>query len=120
MIRKISKFKEKKNNHTKQINSFHKYLSIFTNIVKYSHNIILCFFGRNHNTVFSSFTTYHIVCNKSNTTGATDGTGTVCPSGEPEFTPGFHWSLRCPIINFCVVFVDRCLCFGQSIVCPSL
>jgi len=33
--------------------------------------------------------TYHRDCNKSNTTGATYGAGTVYLSGAPEFTPGF-------------------------------
>ena len=33
--------------------------------------------------------TYHRFCNKSNTTGATSGTGTVYLSVAPEFTPGF-------------------------------
>ena len=32
---------------------------------------------RNHNPVISSFMTYHLICNKSNTTGATSGTGTA-------------------------------------------
>ena len=31
----------------------------------------------------------HWVCNYINTTGATNGTGTVYPSGAPEFTPAF-------------------------------
>ena len=30
-----------------------------------------------------------LVCNKSNTTGVTSGTGTADPSGAQEFTPGF-------------------------------
>jgi len=33
--------------------------------------------------------TYHWVCNKSNTTGVTSGTGTAYPSREPEFTLSF-------------------------------
>ena len=27
------------------------------------------------------------VCTKSNTTGATSGAGTACPSGSPDFSP---------------------------------
>jgi hypothetical protein len=42
----------------------------------------------NHNPVLFSFKTYHRVCNNSNTTGATCGTGTVHPSGVPKFTSG--------------------------------
>ena len=34
--------------------------------------------------------TYHWVCNKSNTTGATRGALTACPSGAPEFTLLFN------------------------------
>jgi hypothetical protein len=34
-----------------------------------------------HNPVLSSFMTYHRVCDKSNTTGATCGAGTAYPSG---------------------------------------
>jgi len=36
---------------------------------------------------------YQWVCKKSNTTGATSGTGTAYPSGAPEFTPGFYMSI---------------------------
>ena len=36
--------------------------------------------------VLSSFMTYHRVCSKSNTLGATSGAGTVYPSEAPEFT----------------------------------
>ena len=38
------------------------------------------------NAVISPLMTYHHVCNKSNTTGATRGTGTVYPSRAPGFT----------------------------------
>ena len=33
--------------------------------------------------------TYHRVCNKSNTTGATCGAGTAYTPGAHEFAPGF-------------------------------
>jgi hypothetical protein len=33
--------------------------------------------------------TYHRVCNKIITTGATGGAGTAYPSGTPEFAPDF-------------------------------
>ena len=44
---------------------------------------------RNHNTVLSSFTTYHQVCNNGNTTGDTCRAGTSYRSGTPVFTPDF-------------------------------
>jgi len=39
--------------------------------------------------IFSSFMTYHRVCDWSNTTGATSGAVSAYPSGAPEFTPVF-------------------------------
>jgi len=40
----------------------------------------ICSVCYKHNLVLSSFMTYHRGCNKSNTTGATIGTGTAYPS----------------------------------------
>jgi hypothetical protein len=57
--------------------------------------------------------TYHQVCNKSNTTGATTGVGTTYPSGAPEFTSGFRWGTCCSILVFCVMFCR------SLFVCPS-
>jgi len=37
----------------------------------------------------SSYMTYHWVCIKSNTTGATCRAGPPYPAAEPEFTRGF-------------------------------
>jgi hypothetical protein len=37
--------------------------------------------------VLSSFMTYHWLWYKSNTTGATRGTGTAYPFGTPEYIP---------------------------------
>ena len=37
----------------------------------------------------SPLMTYHRVCNKSNTTEATNGTGNDYPFGAPEVTSGF-------------------------------
>jgi hypothetical protein len=51
--------------------------------------IQICSVCLNHNQVISSFMTYHRVCNKSNTMGATCGAGTEHPSGAPEFLVGF-------------------------------
>ena len=60
----------------------------------------ICSVSRNHNSVLSPFMTYHGVCNYGNTMGATCRAGAAFPSGTPEFTPGFHWGLFCPIISF--------------------
>jgi hypothetical protein len=61
---------------------------------------------RNHNPVLSSFMTYHWVCNKSNTTGATCRVGTVCSSG-------FEWGSWCSIFYFLcnVLQIARCPSF---------
>jgi hypothetical protein len=45
--------------------------------------------NRNHNPAFSLLTIHHMVCKKSNTTGATSGTETGSPSEAPEFTATF-------------------------------
>jgi hypothetical protein len=44
---------------------------------------------RSHNLVLYPFMKYLRVCNKSNTTSSTSGTGTANSSGAPEFTFGF-------------------------------
>ena len=49
----------------------------------------ICSICRKHFPVLSSFTTYYLVCNQVNTTGATSGAETAYLSGVPEFTPGF-------------------------------
>ena len=41
------------------------------------------------NFILFSFMTYHNVCIKNNTMGATCGVGTAYPPGAPKFTPGF-------------------------------
>jgi hypothetical protein len=41
-----------------------------------------------------------VVCNKSNTTGVTSGTGTAYPSESTEFSPGFQWVLCRSIFSF--------------------
>ena len=42
----------------------------------------ICSVCRNHNPIISSFRTYHRVCNKNNTTGATCRSGTDYPYGH--------------------------------------
>jgi len=61
-------------------------------------------FVTSQNPILSSFMTYHRICNKSNTTGATLGAGTAYPSVEPEFTPVFSVIRVSLSLNFCVVF----------------
>ena len=49
--------------------------------------------------VIPSFMTYHRVCNKSQTTGATCGAGAVYNSRALGFTPGFQRGSRCSIFS---------------------
>jgi hypothetical protein len=59
---------------------------------------------RNDNAILSLFLTNHIFCSKSNTTSVLCGTGTVYPSGEPEFTPLFSGVRVARALMFCVMF----------------
>ena len=63
--------------------------------------------------IFSLLMTYHRVCNWSNTTDITSGSGTAYPSGAPEFTPGFQWGSCCSMFRF----LCRVL---QIVVCPFI
>ena len=67
--------------------------------------------------------TYHRICEKSNTTGATNGAGTAYPCESPGFASGFCGFRVAQSLVFCVVFVDYCFFFpfpfGHCIVCPS-
>jgi hypothetical protein len=49
----------------------------------------ICSTYRKHFTVLYSFMTYYWVCNYINTTSETSGSGSIDPSGAPEFTPVF-------------------------------
>ena len=64
----------------------------------------ICSTCRKHFPVLSSFVTYHRVCSQINTTGVTSGAGTACPSGAPDFTPGFYWGLCYSIFSFICMF----------------
>ena len=79
---------------------------------------------RKHSIVFSSFVTYHRVCNWSNPMGAASGAGTDYPSGAPEVTPSCKCGSGSSILFFFVQrFADRCLSFfsfGYCVVCPSI
>ena len=84
----------------------------------------ICSTCREHFPVLSSFMTYHRVCNYINTTGATSGAGTACPSGAPEFTLGFSGVRVTRSLVLCVCFVDGCLSFcpyylSHCVVCPT-
>ena len=57
-----------------------------TNICVTNDHVIYSVCG-SYNPIFSLLTTYHGVCNKCNTTGATSVAGSVHPSEAPEFTP---------------------------------
>ena len=65
---------------------------------------LICSLCRNHNPMFSSFLTYHWICNKNNMRGATSGTGTADPSEPPRFTSCFSGTRVAQSSDFCVVF----------------
>ena len=67
-------------------------------------------------TSFYILITYHRVCDKSNTTGATCGAGTAYPSGAPDFTPGFSGACVTQSLVFCVMILVRCLSFCSFVV----
>jgi len=65
----------------------------------------MCSVCRNHNPVRSSFMTYHRVCNKRITTGATCGAGTVSLLTEHLSSPTVLSGVRVVrSVVFCVVF----------------
>jgi hypothetical protein len=49
-----------------------------------------------HISVLFSFVTYHRICRKSITTGATSGAGTAYPSEEPKFSHDFIGTTQWP------------------------
>jgi len=62
--------------------------------------------SQSHVHMFLDLYTYHLysLTPFPNTTGATSWAGTAFPSGTPEFTPGFYWSLCYSISSFmCMV-----------------
>ena len=81
-----------------------------------------CFY---HNPVLSSFMTYQRICNKSNITGATRGTGTAYPVSAHEFTPVFGEVRVARSLVFCIMLCRSLFGFfgpfssGHCIVCPS-
>ena len=71
----------------------------------------ICYACLKHFPVIFSFITQHRVCNQSNTTSPTSGSGTAYPSGAPVFIPSFRWGSCYSIFSFmCSVY--------QIVVCP--
>ena len=72
--------------------------------------------------VLSSFMTYHRVCSKSSTPGATSGAGTVTLPNHLSSHPDFSGVRVAGSLVFCVVFLRwlSFFLFGHYIVCPSI
>jgi hypothetical protein len=69
----------------------------------------ICAVCRNHNSVLSPFLTYHRVCNKSNTTSAACGTGSVSPSGAPPNLSGVHTvAWKKSNLNMMNIYEEKC------------
>ena len=73
----------------------------------------ICCACRNHNPVLFSLVTYHRVCIKSNTTGATSEARTTHLSGEPEFVLVFF-----KVVSFCSCQITCILIFISMLWCP--
>ena len=74
----------------------------------------ICSVRRNRNTVLSSSMTCHRVCRTNSTTVATSRTGTVYPSGAPEFIPVVSEVRVAGSLDFCAMFcwsMFACLSF---------
>jgi hypothetical protein len=71
----------------------------------------ICSTYRKHFTVLYSFMTYYWVCNYINTTSATSGSGSIDPSGAPEFTPVFSGTPVTGPFALYVCLVDCCFSF---------
>jgi hypothetical protein len=65
----------------------------------------------NDNSTLSFRMTYHRICEKSNTTGATSEAGTAYHCESPGFDSGFCGFRVAQSLVFCVVFVDYCFFF---------
>ena len=63
-----------------------------------------CSVCSNHNPILSTFMIYHLVRNRSNTTGATYEAGTAYPSRAPAFTADFSEVRVARSLVFCVMF----------------
>jgi len=64
----------------------------------------ICSIYRIYKPVLSSFMTYHLLCNKSNTTGVASGAWTAYLSEGPESTSDFSGIRVAQSLVFCVMF----------------
>ena len=95
---------------TSALRTFYVVTMTWLTVTVYLYHIWLgiSFICRNHNHGLSLFTTYHRVCNKITTTGATCEEGTTFSSGSP----------RCLVLLLDILFcawcvLDHCLSFSQ-------
>ena len=62
--------------------------------------------------------TYHRICNKNNTTGASDEAGSAHPSGTHDFILGLKWSVFFSTNNEALLlelkFCRGAICYGNS------
>ena len=77
-----------------------------------------CLFYRKHNSVLSSFVTYHHMLDKSNTTAAISEAGTAYPVGSFEFTIVFYGFRAAQSLVFCRSLFIRPFSFRHCIACP--
>jgi hypothetical protein len=77
------------------------------------------FVCHNHNSVLSSFRTYHRIYDKSMTTGATCEPGTAYYSGALEFTPVSSGVCVTRSLVFCVMLCTSLFSFVHCLVCSS-
>ena len=68
-------------------------------------NVVPICFICHHNLVLFSFMTYHWVCNRGNTMGATSGAETAYTSEALMFIPSFQWGSCCSIFGFLYCFI---------------
>ena len=83
----------------------------------------ICSVCRNYYPVLSSFITYHRICNKSNTTGASCGKWTTCLYRAPGLT-SWGFVLQSTWVDLLTswgfVLLDLLLCSVLSLYCLSL
>ena len=73
----------------------------------------ICSACPNRSHVVFSLMTYHRVCNKSNATGVTCGTGIAYHSGAPEFTQVICMHMRMRTRDKCFNQVNKLLAVDQ-------
>ena len=92
--------------------------------IRLMRNVLLWQWHNKETVYFNPFilTKNNPIAGQINTTGATSGAGTACPSGAHEFTPVFSGVCVTRSLASCVCFVDCCLSFcilpfGHGVVC---